>query len=84
MPAAREPMMQNPSAMPNARFKSRRDFAVAPKTSTVAPPRGRKPAIDFAAIPSGKPGSIPAVIAPALATLVKAVPAGGGLMHEMK
>jgi hypothetical protein len=59
--------------MPPERFKSRRAF-VAPPSAT--PPARQKKSRQCEAIPGAKPGPMPATIAPQLATLVKAPPAG--------
>jgi bifunctional non-homologous end joining protein LigD len=80
--------------MPAARFKSRRAFAPPTPASRTparsngqaarAPGSGKKPCIDLEAIPGAKPGPMPGVIAPQLATLVKAPPAGTTWVHELK
>jgi bifunctional non-homologous end joining protein LigD len=70
-------------AMPTARFKSRRDFPPPPTKPRAAPAR-RKKAVDIATITGAKPGPMPGVITPQLATLVKAPPAGTTWVHEVK
>jgi len=67
--------------MPTARFKARRDFvALQPAPKTIR----RKPSIKYEAVPGAQPGPMPAIIAPQLATLVKAPPAGTAWVHEIK
>ena len=68
--------------MPTARFKARPDFvAPQPAPKTV---RRKRPTISYDAIPGAKPGPMPAIIAPQLATLIKAPPAGTAWVHEIK
>lgn len=88
-PQVREPRVLHYRAMPNARFKSRRAYTPPPPAggngkTAHAPAKRKRPDIDFEAIPGAKPGPMPAVIAPQLATLVKAPPAGTAWVHEIK
>jgi bifunctional non-homologous end joining protein LigD len=70
--------------MPNARFKSRTTFSATPRQP--AKPRAVQPeaSVGFASIPGAKAAAMPATLAPQLATLVKAPPAGAGWVHEIK
>src|SRR5688572_4848384 len=68
--------------MPTARFGSRPTFA--PKPTAATPARRKRSSVEYETIPGAKPAQMPAVIAPQLATLVKAPPAGTQWVHEMK
>ena len=67
--------------MPTARFKARPAF-IASKPASIK--RGKRAAVTLEAIAGVQPGPMPGLIAPQLATLVKAPPTGTQWLHEMK
>jgi hypothetical protein len=72
------------SAMPNAHFKTRTTFTDTSRQPVKAREGRKSGTVDFAGIHGAESAAMPATLAPPLATLVKAPPAGAGWVHEVK